>query len=156
MEGVVTMPYLSLTSPAFEDEARMPDRFSFDGGNVSPPLEWSGLPEDTVELVLLCEDEDVPHEPFLHWLVTGIRPDSTGVAEGAVPAGGLEWVNGFGKVGWGGPHPPAGDEPHRYFFRLYALAEPSSVPEEPTVDRVRDSMVDSALACAVLVGLYRT
>jgi Raf kinase inhibitor-like YbhB/YbcL family protein len=153
-EGTVTMPYLTLTSPAFEDEGEMPDRFSFDAGNVSPPLEWSGLPEGTVELALLCEDEDANHEPFLNWLVTRVRPDSTGVAEGAVPPGGLEWTNGSGKVGWAGPHPPAEDEPHRYIFRLYALPEPSVLPEEPRVDDVRHYMVDSALACAVLVGLY--
>jgi Raf kinase inhibitor-like YbhB/YbcL family protein len=150
----VTEPYLTLTSPAFADEGEIPDRFSFDGGNVSPPLEWSGLPEGTVELVLLCEDEDARQAPFLHWLVTAIRPDCPGVAEGAVPAGGLEWINGYGKAGWGGPQPPPGDQPHRYVFRLYALPEPSSLPDEPTVDNVRNSLVDSALACAVLVGLY--
>jgi Raf kinase inhibitor-like YbhB/YbcL family protein len=153
-ERPVTMPYLTLTSPAFADEGELPDRFSFDGGNVSPPLEWSGLPEDTVELALLCEDADANHEPFLNWLVTGVRPDSAGVAEGAVPPGGLEWTNGSGKVGWVGPKPPAGDEPHRYIFRLYALASPPELPEEPGVDDVRHYMVDSALACAVLVGLY--
>jgi Raf kinase inhibitor-like YbhB/YbcL family protein len=148
------MTYLTLTSPAFADEARMPDRFTLDGGNVSPPLVWTGLPEGTVELVLMCEDEDVNAEPFLHWLVTGIDPGSTGVAEGAVPPGGREWTNDFGKAGWGGPHPPSGDEPHRYFFRLYALPEPSVLPEDPKVEEVRGSMVDATLACAVLIGLY--
>jgi Raf kinase inhibitor-like YbhB/YbcL family protein len=150
------MTYLTLTSPAFADEGRMPDRFTLDGGNVCPPLRWSGVPDGTYELVLMCEDEDVDGEPFLHWLVTGIDPGSTGVAEGATPAGGQGWPNGFGKVGWGGPHPPPGDEPHRYFFRLYALPQPSTLPEDPKVDDVRKSMVDTALACAVLVGLYST
>jgi Raf kinase inhibitor-like YbhB/YbcL family protein len=150
------MSYLTLISPAFVDESRMPDRFSYDGGNVSPPLVWSGLPDGTVELALMCEDEDVNAGPFLHWLVTGISPMSTGVDEGGVPPDGREWTNGFGKVGWGGPHPPPEDEPHRYFFRLYALPEPPSLPENPTVDDVRDAMMDSALACAVLVGLYST
>ena len=148
------MPYMTLTSPAFADEGRMPERFTLDGGNVSPPLVWSGMPDGTVELVLLCEDEDVEGQPFLHWLVTGIDPGSTGVAEGDVPAGGYEWTNGFGKVGWGGPHPAPGDEPHRYIFRLYALPEPSLLPEEPTVDDVRESLVDETLASAVLTGLY--
>jgi hypothetical protein len=148
------MTYLTLTSPAFADEGRMPDRFTLDGGNVSPPLRWSGVPDGTYELVLMCEDEDVEAEPFLHWLVTGIDPTSTGVAEGAVPAGGQVWPNGYGKVGWGGPHPPPDDEPHRYYFRLYALPQPSVLPEQPRVDDVRKSMVDITLACAVLVGLY--
>jgi Raf kinase inhibitor-like YbhB/YbcL family protein len=150
------MSYLTLISPAFVDGGRMPDRFSFEGGNISPPLVWSGLPEGTTELVLMCEDEDVSTEPFLHWLVTGISTMSTGVDEGAVPEGGREWTNGFGKVGWGGPHPPPGDEPHRYLFRLYALPEPSSLPAELRVDDIRESMVETALACAVLVGLYST
>jgi phosphatidylethanolamine-binding protein (PEBP) family uncharacterized protein len=73
-----------------------------------------------------------------------------------VPPGGNEWTNDFGKVGWGGPHPPPGDEPHRYFFRLYALPEPAELPEHPKVDDVRESMLDKTLACAVLIGLYST
>jgi Raf kinase inhibitor-like YbhB/YbcL family protein len=148
------MTYLTLTSPAFPDEGRMPDRFTLDGGNVSPPLVWTGVPEDAVELVLMCEDEDVKAEPFLHWLVTGIDPSSSGVGEGEVPPSGQEWTNDFGKVGWGGPQPPAGEEPHRYFFRLYALPAPAELPEDPKVDDVRESLLDETLACAVLVGLY--
>jgi Raf kinase inhibitor-like YbhB/YbcL family protein len=148
------MAYLQLRSPAFEDEGRMPVRFTLDGGNVSPPLDWSGVPEETVELVLLCEDLDGDGTPLLHWLVTGIDPASTGVAEGGVPPGGREWPNGFDKVGWGGPHPPSGDEPHRYCFRLYALREPSSLPDELKVDAIRDKLVAEALACAVLTGLF--
>lgn len=148
------MSYLRLSSPAFEDEGRIPERFSLDGGNISPPLSWSGVPEGTAELVLMCEDSDVDSTPFLHWLVTGIDPASDGVEEGGVPPGGREWPNGFGKAGWGGPHPPPGDEPHRYYFRLYAMPEPPSLPDHPEVDDARGVLVDQALACAVLVGLF--
>lgn len=150
----VTTTYLTLTSPAFPDEGPMPDRFALDRGNISPPLVWTGVPEGSVELVLMCEDEDVVAQPFLHWLVTGIDPASTGVAEGEVPAGGQEWTNDFGKLGWGGPHPPPDDEPHRYFFRLYALPLPAALPDSPTADDVRSSLLDETLASAVLVGLY--
>jgi hypothetical protein len=83
------------------------------------------VPDGTAELVLLCEDLDAPSRTFVHWLVTGIDPTSTGVAEGQVPAGGREWTNAFGEQGWGGSQPPVGDRPHRYFFSyffsLYAL-----------------------------------
>jgi phosphatidylethanolamine-binding protein (PEBP) family uncharacterized protein len=63
-------------------------------------------------LLLLCEDPDAPSGTFLHWLVAGIDPMATGVAEGQ--------TNGFGEQGWGGPQPLVGDNAHRYFLRLYA------------------------------------
>jgi len=100
---------LQLHSPAFGDQDRIPDRFSRLDGNVSPPLEWSQVPGDAVELLLVCEDPDAPGGTFLHWLVTGIDPATTSLAEGQVPGSGRQWPNGFGKTGWGGPQPPAGD-----------------------------------------------
>lgn len=102
----------------------------------------------------MCEDEDVHAPPFLHWLVTGIDPASTGVAAGAVPPGGQEWETEYGMIGWHGPDPPPEDNAHRYLFRLYALAEPPSLPDLPAVDDIRRSMLDKGLAHAVLVGLY--
>lgn len=73
---------IELRSAAFNDHTLIPDRYSYDGGNMSPPLEWGGIPDDTVELVLLCEDPDAPSGTFTHWVVTNISPATTGVAEG--------------------------------------------------------------------------
>lgn len=145
---------LRMRSVAFNDHDRMPDRMSRPGGNVSPPLEWSGVPEGTTELVLLVEDPDAGRAPALHWLVTGIDPASRGVPEGQVPPGGREWPNSFGATGWNGPQPPIGDDPHRYFFRLYAVNEPLSLPERPQPSDVHRALRDRHLASGNLVGTF--
>lgn len=144
-----------LRSWAFSDNDMMPDRLSRGAGNVSPPLEWSGPVEDASELVLLCEDPDGRRpQPFLHWLVTEIDPASTAMGEGEVPPGGREWPNGFGDLGYDGPMPLEGDAPHRYFFRLYALGEPISLPQNPGVADIKRAVEPASVASAVLVGLF--
>jgi Raf kinase inhibitor-like YbhB/YbcL family protein len=149
------MAGVELRSSAFNDHDLMPERLSKPGGNVSPPLRWSGIPDGTEELVLLCEDPDAPGgEPFLHWLVTGIDPKTAGVDEGQVPQGGQEWPNGFGTTGWGGPQPPKGDNPHRYFFRLYALSQPFEVPPAPMAEQARRAAEQRELASGTLVGTF--
>src|SRR5436189_84636 len=112
---------IDLRSPAFSDGALLPARCSKDGGNVSPALEWSTPPDGTAELVLLCEDPDAPGGTFVHWLVSGIDPGTTTIAEGQEPPGSVSWQNGYGETGYGGPQPPIGDDAHRYMFRLIAL-----------------------------------
>ncbi|MDO3703332.1 YbhB/YbcL family Raf kinase inhibitor-like protein [Micromonospora sp. C28SCA-DRY-2] len=148
------MAGIMMRSPAFNDHDRLPDRVSRDGGNVSPPLEWSRVPDSAVELVLLVEDPDAGKTPFLHWLVTGIARNSDGSPEGGVPLGGREWPNGFGELGWGGPQPPRGDDPHRYFFRLYALQRPLELPDAPQVPDVYRALTDKEFASGTMVGTY--
>src|SRR5262249_29798743 len=72
---------IELSSTAFDDKTEIPRRYSGEGENISPPLTWSGVPHEATELVLLCEDPDAPGTNFLHWLVTGIDPGTTGAAE---------------------------------------------------------------------------
>lgn len=81
----VRMAGIELRSAAFNDHAYIPDRFAKLGENVSPPLSWSGVPDGTAELLLLCEDPDAPTGTFLHWLVTGVDPGSTGAESGETP-----------------------------------------------------------------------
>lgn len=149
------MAGIELRSAAFNDHAFLPDRYAKAGENVSPPLAWSGVPGDTAELLLLCEDPDAPTGTFLHWLVTGIAPLSTGVDSGQTPPGGRPHTNGFGEEGWGGPQPPVGDDAHRYFFRLYALPESLPLSEGATADDVREAAERAALADGTLVGRYQ-
>jgi Raf kinase inhibitor-like YbhB/YbcL family protein len=145
---------LMLRSAAFTDQDTMPGRLSKEGGNASPPLEWSGVPADAAELILLCDDPDARPQSFLHWLVTGIDPASTGTAEDRLPEGGHEWPNGFGERGYGGPRPPKGDDPHHYFFRLYAVREPLRLPDRPTAADVKSAAERAELASGVLVGRF--
>lgn len=148
------MADIELRSSAFSDHTPIPHRHAKDGDNLSPPLSWSGVPDGAVELVLLCEDPDAPVGTFVHWVVTGIDPHSTGVEAGRTPPGGTAATNGFGEPGWGGPRPPAGDPAHRYVFRLYAMPGPVSLPDRPSAADVHLAVDDGRLAAGTLVGLY--
>jgi len=108
-------------SSALSDGGTVPFRFTCDGDNISPPLSWSGVPEDATELRISLRDPDAPGGTFTHWLVAGIDPSSSGVDQDAAPAGGVEEMNSFGERGYGGPCPPRGDSPHRYVFAVEAL-----------------------------------
>ena len=148
------MADIKLRSPAFDHQAEIPRRHAHHSDNVSPALEWSGVPEGAAELLLLCEDPDAAGGTFLHWLVTGIDPSTTGVGENEIPQGGREWLNDFREVGWGGPQPPFGDRHHRYIFRVYALSRPVELPRRPSADDVHEAIRDIVIASGELVGLY--
>ncbi|KKK05714.1 YbhB/YbcL family Raf kinase inhibitor-like protein [Micromonospora sp. HK10] len=148
------MAGIMLRSTAFTDHDLLPGRFAKDGGNVSPPLQWADVPDAAEELVLLVEDPDAGKEPFLHWLVTGIAPESGEVPEGGVPPGGQEWPNSFGETGWSGPLPPQGEDPHRYFFRLYALNRPLELPGAPRATDVHQALKGREIASGTTVGTY--
>jgi|GEM_PF-1256407 len=145
---------IELRSSAFSDHTPIPDRYSFERDNISPPVEWSGIPDEAAELVLLCEDPDAPDGTFTHWVVTDISPNSAGVGEGSLPENATPGRNDFGDVGWGGPRPPIGDDPHRYFFRLYAADSPLGLSEGVTADEVHAALDGHTIARGTLVGLF--
>src|SRR5215212_2159511 len=145
---------IGMRSPAFSDHTLLPPRCTREGGDRSPALEWDEPPEGTVELALLCEDLDAPDGPFLHWLGTGISPDSRSIDEAATPAGAQVWPNDYGDTGYGGPLPPIGDDPHRYIFRLFALDAPLGMSPGTPVEEVRAAIDDRRLATGTLVGLF--
>ncbi|WP_327115082.1 YbhB/YbcL family Raf kinase inhibitor-like protein [Nocardia sp. NBC_01730] len=146
---------IELHSTAFSDRTLIPKRHSYDGENIAPPLDWSGIPSGTEEIVLLCEDPDAPTGLFTHWVLTGMAPTATGVSADATPPGAVASRNDFGEVGWSGPRPPVGDDPHRYFFRLYAIDRRLGCREAATGDEVRNVLSNHVLATGTLVGLFR-
>jgi Raf kinase inhibitor-like YbhB/YbcL family protein len=118
---IVTM---RLFSSAFRDGELIPPKYTCDGENVSPPLEWEGVPENAKSLALIMDDPDAPSGLFVHWLLFNIPSSENGLTEGvgiAGPAagGGTQGKNGFNQTAYGGPCPPGGT--HRYYFHLYAL-----------------------------------
>lgn len=119
---------MRLHTTAFHDSDPIPVRYTGDGADVSPPLEWSDLPRDTQDVALICEDHDAPGEkPFVHWIAchlpkSGALPEAVpNQAHPDKPAGLIQGYNSFGKVGYGGPAPRRGHGMHRYHFRVYAL-----------------------------------
>jgi Raf kinase inhibitor-like YbhB/YbcL family protein len=143
-----------VSSDAFGDGQTIPTSFTCDGSDVSPPLRWSGVPDEAVELALLVEDPDAPGGTFVHWLLWGLAPGVSELPEGSVPDGARQGTNGFGKLGWGGPCPPRGHGPHRYVFTLHALAEPLHVDEGATADQLRAAIEGKVIAQGQLIGLY--
>lgn len=142
----------ALTSPAFADGESIPEEFTCHGTNVSPPIQWSSVPEGAAELVLTLQDPDASSGVFTHWTVFGIDPATEGSPEGDVPLGALEGTNELGGVGYGGPCPPEG-ESHRYFFTLAALSEPSGLALGASSAEV-DEAVQGATATTTLSGVY--
>ncbi|XXF78569.1 YbhB/YbcL family Raf kinase inhibitor-like protein [Myxococcaceae bacterium GXIMD 01537] len=119
---------LQLSSPRFQDGSTIPIAYTCEGEDKAPPLHIEGVPAGTRSLALIVEDPDAPdpenpQRTWCHWVLYNIPPGTRDLAEGAaadlLPAGCLQGVNDFGRVGYGGPCPPIGR--HRYFHKLYAL-----------------------------------
>ena len=138
---------LRLSSSAVGEGAELPVRHTCRGDDVSPPLQWTGVPDGTVELAIVVRDVDA--EGFVHWTVAGLPPDLGKLDEGAVPAGAVQAANDFGRPGWAGPCPPSGA--HHYELVLYALGQASGVVEgEPGATAAARVEAAAALASAVL------
>ena len=108
---------LVIKSPAFTPNGSMPIKFTCEDDDVSPALEWSGVPERAKSLALIVDDPDAPDPKapkmvYVHWVLYDIPPSSAGLPEGVtstrLPTGTCEGKNDFGKLGYGGPCPPIG------------------------------------------------
>ncbi|GAA3729145.1 YbhB/YbcL family Raf kinase inhibitor-like protein [Salinactinospora qingdaonensis] len=148
------MSDITLRSSAFGDHDTIPAAYSHQAGDTSPPLEWSGVPDGTAELVLTCEDPDAPVGTFVHWLLAGIPAQTSGLGPGERPEGATEGTNDYGFQGYGGPQPPVGDPPHRYFFHVYACQHPLDLQSGYSSDQLRSQLRDNAVASGTLVGHF--
>lgn len=152
---------ITLTSPAFAFGGRMPKRNAGArlGDNISPPLEWSGGPQNTVAWVVIMEDPDAPlPKPPCH-LIAVLDGRMTGIAEGELAVGNLpalvDLYPGFGKrVGYHGPGPPPGHGPHRYIFQIYASNAPLDLVRTATRDDVIAALAGHVMARGRLDGIY--
>lgn len=149
---------LSLSSPAFADGARLPDRFTADDAGVSPPLHWAGVP-DGATLALLVEDPDAPaSQPLVHCIVWGLDVAAGGLAEGAIVVDGEVGDigrNSFFRIGWLPPDPPNGHGEHSYVFQLFALSQDAPDPKDtPGRSALVEAMRGHVLGSAVLIGTY--
>jgi hypothetical protein len=145
---------MKLVSSAFADEAAIPRRFTCDGENISPPLQWSNAPEGTRSFVLLCDDPDAPAGTWHHWAAYDIPTTVMELSEDI--AGKMKHaVNDFRKTGYGGPCPPHGHGPHHYHFRLLALSTDHLRAQRNASCRdIEREARKFTLAEATLVGWY--
>jgi Raf kinase inhibitor-like YbhB/YbcL family protein len=151
----------AIRSPSFTDGGSIPIRHTCEGADVSPPLEWAGLPAGTRSLALVVDDPDAPDPKaprmtWVHWVLYDLPPSATALAEAvardALPAGTHQGVNDWKRTGYGGPCPPIGR--HRYFFKLYALDVALGDLGAPTKARLEAAMKGHVLGEARVVGTY--
>lgn len=145
-----------LTIPAFADGGPIPRLHTCEGADVSPSLEWTGDPSNTRSLMLIVDDPDAPAGTWNHWLLYDLSPTVRSLAQGFKPGKqGLSGVNDFGRTGYGGPCPPKGHGPHRYFFKLYALDLASlGLPAGARRRDIDTAMRGHVLAEAQYMGRY--
>lgn len=147
-----------IESPAFQEKSSIPRKYTCDGEDLSPPLVWSEAPPGTESFVLISDDPDAPVGTWVHWVVYNLSADVRELTEGlpkteTLPNGARQGMTDFRRVGYGGPCPPPG-EPHRYFFKLYALDTTLDLSPKATKAEVLMAMNGHELAQAELVGLY--
>jgi hypothetical protein len=149
---------LQLESSAFEDQGAIPQRFTCDGEDLSPPLSWSEPPTGTQSLVLLFDDPDAPVGTWDHWTLFNIGATLRSLPEGipadAVVTGiGMHGSNSWRRLGYGGPCPPKG-RTHRYFFKLYALDTLLDLGTGAGKAEIEKAMKGHVLAQGQLMGRY--
>jgi len=158
---VAAMPTFKLVSTGFQDQGSMDKRYTCQGGDISPPLSWSGAPAGTKSYALILDDPDAPDPKapqmtWVHWVLYDIPANANALAEGAaksLPAGTREGVNDWKRTGYGGPCPPIGR--HRYFHKLYALDAVLPDLQNPGKAELEAAMKGHVLAEAQLVGTYQ-
>lgn len=150
---------LMLTSPAFAPGGEIPRVHTCQGGDVSVPLAWHGVPAGTKSLALIVDDPDAPDPraprmTWVHWVLYNMPPAAAGLDAGAkqLPPGTLEGLNDWKRTGYGGPCPPVGR--HRYFHKLYALDAVLPDLGHPTKPALERAMHGHVLAEAALIGTY--
>jgi Raf kinase inhibitor-like YbhB/YbcL family protein len=150
---------LELKTSAFKEGETIPKEFTKDGRDVSPAFQWSDPPEGTKTFALICNDPGVGTKGFPHWVIFNIPAQSRNLAgelatDAKLPDGAVQGKNGFGKIGYRGPAPPAG-KPHHYHFTIYALD--TTLDMQPGANRaqVLEAMKGHIVAEGTLIGVYQ-
>lgn len=152
-----------ISSPAFADGQRLPDRFTKSvetgGSNVSPPLQWQKAPQGTKSISLLCVDTAAIAGNWVHWVILNMPPDTIGLPEGVtkntLPPGSVQLNNSFHSFSYDGPAPPAGSGEHKYEFRVYFLIEKSlDLGTKTSYEEFIDIVKGKAVAIGTLTATY--
>jgi len=150
---------MQLKSSAFGNGQPIPIKYTGQGKDISPPLEWSEVPAGTKSFAIIADDPDAPVGTWVHWVIYNIPSDLTKLDEN-VPTketlsnGAKQGINDFGKIGYGGPMPPPG-KPHRYYFKLYALDTMVNLKPRATKQDLLKAMQGHIVGQAELMGTYQ-
>lgn len=156
-KGAGTMK-IHITSPAFHEGKSIPSRYTCDGEDMSPPLEWGEVPAGTQSIALISDDPDAPMGVWVHWVLYNLPPDTRSLQEDMppdekLPNGALQGVTDFRRTGYGGPCPPSGT--HRYYFKLYALDRKLDLGAGAAKNDLLKAMEGHILGEGMLMGVYK-
>jgi len=143
---------MRLTSQAFTNGSKIPDKYTMYGENRIPPMHLESVPEKARSLAVMVEDPDAPRGNFCHWLLFNMDPRIKDIKEDCVPVMATQGKNDFGQVEYDGPKPPSGE--HRYFFNAYALDTILPLSRGSTRDAIEREMQGHILDRATLMGKY--
>lgn len=149
---------IKITSNAFKEGEMIPRKYTCDGDDISPPLEWSGIPSGTKSIAIISDDPDAPMGTWVHWVIFDIPPDVKGLSEGVpkdkiLKDGSRQGINDSHKIGYDGPCPPGGT--HRYCFKVYALDKGLSLSAGATKKDLVKAVEGHVLAQGQLMGRYK-
>jgi Raf kinase inhibitor-like YbhB/YbcL family protein len=149
---------IKVTSPAFEEGGLIPPKYTCDGVDISPPLQWEAVPEGTKSIALISDDPDAPVGTWVHWVLFDLPAETKELAENiptdrTLPNGAKQGTNDFRKIGYGGPCPPGGT--HRYFFKIYALDTRIELSAGATKRELLKAMEGHVLGQGQLMGKYK-
>jgi Raf kinase inhibitor-like YbhB/YbcL family protein len=149
---------IKVTSTAFKDGEIIPKQYTCDGNDISPPLTWSGAPQETKSIALICDDPDAPMGTWVHWVLFNLPPASNALPAEVSSArvldnGAKHGKNDFRRFGYGGPCPPGGT--HRYYFKVYALDSVLDLDPGITKADLVKAMQGHIIAEGRLMGRYK-
>lgn len=148
---------IKITSLAFEDGGLIPAKYTCDGADISPPLQWEAVPDGTKSITLICEDLDALMGTFLHWVLFNLRPDiwklPENITDKTLPNGAKQGITNFHRIGYAGPCPISGI--HRYIFKIYALDAELDLADGVDKRKLLSSMEGHILGEGQLIGKYK-
>jgi hypothetical protein len=149
---------IKITSSAFQDDGLIPAKYTCDGADVSPPLQWDTVPEGTQSIAVICDDPDAPMGTWVHWVLFNLPAETKQLAEKVpadktLPSGAKQGTSDFRRIGYGGPCPPSGT--HRYFFKIYALDTELALPAGATKRELLKAMEGHIIGQGQLIGKYK-
>jgi len=151
------MNKMQLSSDAFTHEALIPSEYSCEGEDFSPLLKWDNTPSGTKCFALTCVDPDAPMGDWIHWLAWNIPADWKSLPKNISPDDQSQFTQGtnsWGRIGYGGPCPPVGHGPHRYYFTIYALDKELSLDSSAQIDNLLQDIENHILGKGALMGKY--
>lgn len=152
----------TVTSTDVSDGYPLKDDQVNSGGDTSPQLSWTDVPEGTKSFVVTCFDPDAPIvSGFWHWVAVDIPadvrelPTGAGGSDASLPGDAFHVRNDGGGLSFMGAAPPQGDQVHRYYFVVHAVgAETLGVDATASPAAVGFNLAFKSLGRAIIQGTY--